>query len=490
MPPSPPPPPAPPVNAPPEHAADSAEHAPDQDGIQSPAPRGVDRTIAISLTRVFCWTGIVIATVAIPVVLIFSPELPRRLVICFLAGVIGAAGLWLLARGRVAWAAHGQLWAYWTLMVCGTLVNGGVTAPALSNTILLTVYATLALGIRHALALCGATLALSLLLIYREHHGHEPVAVPSELRATLYLALSVMAARMLWITTSILNDAVARARAATARRAEVVDQLRASQAQLRNLNQELEERVLERTRQLSATNEELQAFSYAVAHDLRAPLRAINGFSAEVLEEGRAVLSAQALSDLARITSASRAMDVLIDGLLRLSRLTRQDLHVQRVDLSALAHEIVAALRAAEPQRQVAVEIAPALEAVGDAQLLRILLDNLIGNAWKYTGRAAGAHIRFASEMAEGVRAYVVEDDGAGFDMAYASKLFGAFQRLHAHGEFTGTGIGLATARRIVSRHGGKIWAAGAVGKGARFWFTLGNPPLPPVADAAKGQIG
>ncbi len=119
--------------------------------------------------------------------------------------------------------------------------------------------------------------------------------------------------------------------------------------------------------------------------------------------------------------------------------------------------------------------------------LLRILLDNLIGNAWKYTGRCASAHIRFASEMADGVRAFVVQDDGAGFDMAYASKLFGAFQRLHAHGEFSGTGIGLATARRIVSRHGGRIWAAGAVGQGARFWFTLGDHALPAAPDAAQG---
>ncbi len=179
----------------------------------------------------FCWTGIAIAAAGAPVSLIFSPELPRRTVLTLIAGVIGAAGLWLMARGRVAWAAHGQLWAYWTLMVFATMLNGGVAAPALSATILLTVYAALALGIRHALALCGATLLLSLLLIYREHHGQAQVFVPSEVRATLYLVLSAMAARMLWITTTILNDALARARAETARRAEVVDQLRASQAQ-------------------------------------------------------------------------------------------------------------------------------------------------------------------------------------------------------------------------------------------------------------------
>jgi signal transduction histidine kinase len=454
------------------------------DGAQPPAAHGVDSRIALSLTGVLAWTGIVIPIVAIPVVLIYSPHPLRRLIICLSAGAIGSAGLWLLARGRVAWAAHGQLWAYWALMAFATLINGGVAAPALSTTVLLTVYATLALGIRQALALCGATLALSLLLIYLEHHGQPPVAVPSELRATLYIVLSVMAMRMLWITTTILNDAVARARAETARRAEVVVQLRASQAQLRVLNLELEERVVERTRQLSATNEELQAFSYAVAHDLRAPLRAINGFSNEVLEESRSVLSAQSLGDLERIMGASRAMDVLIDGLLRLSRLTRQDLHLQPVDLSALAVEIIASLRLSEPQRAVAVEIAPALAAVGDAQLLRVLLDNLIGNAWKYTGRCADARIRFASEVVNGTRAFVLQDNGAGFDMAYSSKLFGAFQRLHGRGEFTGTGIGLATARRVVSRHGGRIWAEGAIGKGARFWFTLSDLSLPPVVDS------
>jgi signal transduction histidine kinase len=466
---------------PPQDAVEAAVPVVGEDDAPLPTVGGVDRSIAISLTWAFAWTGIVIAIVAIPVVLSFSPEVPRRLLICGCAGAIGAAGLWLLARGRVAWAAYGQLWAYWTLMACATLLNGGVAAPALSTSILLTVYATLAIGIRHALALCAATLALSLLLIYREHHGQAPVPVPSELRATLYVVLSVMAARMLWITTSILNDAVARARAETARRAEVVVQLRTSQAQLRLLNLELEQRVLERTRQLSSTNEELQAFSYAVAHDLRAPLRAINGFSTEVLEESRTVLSAQSLSDLERINGASRAMDVLIDGLLMLSRLTRQDLHFQHVDLSALAGEVLAGLRLTEPQREVAVEIAPELAAVGDALLLRILLDNLIGNAWKYTGRSANARIRFASEVVDGVRTFILQDNGAGFDMAYASKLFGAFQRLHTRGDFTGTGIGLATARRIVSRHGGRIWAEGAVGQGARFWFTLGDHPLPPA---------
>jgi signal transduction histidine kinase len=457
-------------------AADEDLH---NDSPERQTPQGVDDRIARYLTRVLAWTGILIFLVSVPLVLIYSPDQPFRLVLSSIAGASGAAAFWLMRMGHVRLAAYGLLWTNWGVICCGTLFNGGVGAPGLSATIVMTVFATLAIGIRHALLMCAVTAVLCVGLIYAEHHGRAVVPVSPELRAVFYIVLSVMTARMLWTTTSMLHNAVSRAHAESVRRAEVVAQLRSSQAELRKLNAELEQRVSERTAQLSATNEELQAFSHSVAHDLRAPLRAINGFSTEVLTDCQPLLPEQSRNDLLRIRAASQAMDVLIDGLLRLSRLTRQDLHHQRVDLSALAEEIIATLRQVDPARAVEIRITPGLTAFGDLQLLRVLLDNLLGNAWKYSEHTAAATISFVAEQHGDETAFAVHDNGAGFDMAYASKLFGAFQRLHSPGQFAGTGIGLATVRRIVTRHGGRIWAHAAVDRGASFWFTLAARAVP-----------
>ncbi len=225
--------------------------------------------------------------------------------------------------------------------------------------------------------------------------------------------------------------------------------------------------------QLEVANKELEAFSYSVAHDLRAPLRAMNGFAQILATDAADQLSAESLDHLQEIRTNADKMAGLIDAMLSLSRLTRQELKTEQVDLSALAETVVASHRAGEPARTVEVTIQPGLIAHADPALARTLLENLIGNAWKFTSHTPRARVELGVEAAEGEPVFFVRDNGAGFDTAYAGKLFQAFQRLHSQTDFAGTGIGLATVQRIVRRHGGRVWAMGAVGQGATFYFTL-----------------
>lgn len=225
--------------------------------------------------------------------------------------------------------------------------------------------------------------------------------------------------------------------------------------------------------ELCVVNKELEAFSYSVSHDLRAPLRSIDGFSKAVLEDYEQKLDDQGKDYLHRVRAASQRMAQLIDDLLNLSRVTRGDMRHDSVDLSAIAQSIAAELQRMQPDRQVEFIIAEGLMAKGDAQLLKLVLENLLNNAWKFTGRHAHAKIDFGAVPHNGKTAYFVRDDGAGFDMAYAEKLFTPFQRLHGMTEFAGTGIGLALVQRIIHRHGGQVWAEGKIEEGATFYFTL-----------------
>ena len=237
---------------------------------------------------------------------------------------------------------------------------------------------------------------------------------------------------------------------------------------------ELNDSLARQNNDLKAVNQELEAFSYSVSHDLRAPLRAIDGFSQILLKEHAGQLDEKGLDRLGRVRRGAQRMGELIDDLLKLSRVTRAELKVQRVDLGGLATEVVEALRKQEPERSVTLDIAPNLDAEADPKLLRIALDNLLGNAWKFTARRQAARIEVGRENAT---TFFVRDNGAGFDMAYADKLFGAFQRLHDATEFPGTGIGLATVQRVIHKHGGRIWAESAPEAGATFRFTLGTQP-------------
>lgn len=236
----------------------------------------------------------------------------------------------------------------------------------------------------------------------------------------------------------------------------------------------MEAEIKDRSIQLEAANKELEAFSYSVSHDLRAPLRSIDGFSQALLEDYTDKLDAEGKDHLQRVRAAAQRMGQLIDDLLNLSRVTRSEMHREPVDLSALVRTIVADLRKREPDRQVILVIAEGLVVKGDANLLRLVLENLLSNAWKFTGHRACARIEFGVIQRNGIPTYFVRDDGVGFDMAYVGKLFGAFQRLHDRSQFQGTGIGLVTVQRIIHRHGGHIWAEAAVEQGATFYFTVG----------------
>jgi len=246
-----------------------------------------------------------------------------------------------------------------------------------------------------------------------------------------------------------------------------------AQQELRRYRTQLEHLVEERTTALTAINRELEAFSYLVSNDLRAPLQAFDGLSEALLSDYGGKLDGRAKDYLERMRRASQRMGDVFDGLQSLFRVTSGDIHREKVDVSAIAADIVEEMQASSSDRHVKVTIEPNLSVLGDARLVRILVGNLIGNALKFTANKAGATIEVGGERVDGEARLFVRDNGVGFDMIHAHKLFGAFQRLHGQSEFPGMGIGLATVRRIVNRHGGRCWAEGAVGEGATFYFVL-----------------
>jgi len=273
-----------------------------------------------------------------------------------------------------------------------------------------------------------------------------------------------------WLSVSPVRDADGRIAGAAAISRDITERKRA-EAELLRVSAELERRV----RELAAANRELEAFSYSASHDLRTPLRAMDGFSRALLEDYGAELDDDGRRMLGRVRAGSQRMGRLIDEMLELSRITRQELRHTPVDLSASVREILGELEAADPEREVEWVVEDGLVVEGDPEMLRGALTNLLDNAWKFTEGSGSPRIEFDVERVDGGRSFVVRDNGAGFDMAYAEKLFRPFERLHREDEYTGTGIGLATVQRIVRRHAGEIWAEGEVGRGAAFHFSLGN---------------
>ena len=279
---------------------------------------------------------------------------------------------------------------------------------------------------------------------------------------------------VLWNSAPIFSADNKRQIATIAQGQDITKRMQA-QAEVQRLNVQLEQRVRDRTAELETVNQELEAFSYSVSHDLRAPLRAMDGFSMALLENCRGKLDPAAQRHLERIRANSQRMAELIDDLLKLAHLSRDAMSRERVDLTAMAKEIGAELQGANTGRVVELVVAPSLTADADKRMMHVVLSNLLGNAWKFTGKTAPARIEVGTRVQDGEREFFVGDNGAGFDMAYAGKLFGAFQRLHSTSEFEGDGIGLALVQRIVRRHGGRVWAEGAVGRGATAYFTLGT---------------
>jgi signal transduction histidine kinase len=272
----------------------------------------------------------------------------------------------------------------------------------------------------------------------------------------------------------VLNAESARDKAMTALKESEAQQKRLAE-KLAEMNRDLERRVQERTSQLQQTNRELEAFSYSVSHDLRSPLHHINGFATLLAEDCDATLDDKDREYLGRIQAGTKQMAGLIEDLLRLAKLSQTELRVGKVQLSVIAGNVVSALRFHDPQRHVEVKIEQNIEVQGDPGLLRAAIENLLSNAWKYTAKVENPVIEFGAISGPSCTTYFVRDNGAGFDMKYADRLFAPFQRMHRDEEFAGHGIGLATVQKIIHRHGGRVWAEATAGHGATFYFTLAS---------------
>lgn len=372
-------------------------------------------------------------------------------------------------------AIFGYVVAFLTIMVIAGI---GLALKSIYPNISLRAPYIFAVGIVAYLYGIGPGMAAFLLSVAAFATLYTPLAVPEwsiPYIEGVWLEYLVFSLAVLFavIAMSSLHTSKERLVERTAQLEDEVRERKRARDEILRLNAELEQRVIERTAELQAANKELEAFSYSVSHDLRAPLRAIDGFSNTLLEDYKDSLDERGQDYLQRVRNAAQRMGQLIDDILGLSRATRAEMRPQQIDMSDMAGSILDELHKSDPDRKVEVSVEPGLIVTADAHLLNIALQNLIGNAWKFTAKKDVAHIEIGGFEHNAERVYYIRDNGAGFNPDYADKLFSPFQRLHTESEFPGTGIGLALAQRIIRRHGGRIWAEGAVDQGATFYFTI-----------------
>lgn len=370
----------------------------------------------------------------------------------------------------ISWTLVSIIWLYTSIIFF--FYENGLRAPVLTAVyIFLIVYVSLLHGRKAAISFSILIIFTSLLVGFLEFSGiflTEP-KVP-DIRFTLIgLVIFIPAISFLLLRTlANLRQTISLYKIELANRINV-------EKEINQLNRELEQRVEERTAQLEEANQDLESFSYSVSHDLRAPLRSIVGFSNAIFEDHIDSLDKESLEYLQRIEISAKKMDSMISGLLDLSKIARTDIQTDSVNLSEIALEIIQDLPAREREQLVEIKITPNIQADGDERLLRVLMQNLLNNAWKFSRDNEKVVIDFSQEVQDGHTVYFVRDNGVGFNSNSAHRLFDQFQRLHGEEEFSGYGIGLATCRKIVQRHGGEIWAESQIGKGATFYFTLGE---------------
>lgn len=401
-----------------------------------------------------------------------APEQPER---ALGSSCLLAVSLWAghcLYQGRVAQAVRALVYGTWLVVGVATVVGGGVRTPMAYGYPVIVVLAGWLLGRRTATLLAFATIAWGLGLVLAERHDLLPQGAPAP-------------PLMMWIVQSLVTVVAA------VLALEVVRSHESRRLEAERLGAELEQRMQERTAELTEANRELESFAHTLSHDLRSPLRGIDGFSQLLNEEYAGRMDAQGREYLTRVRGAAQRMGSLIDDILELSRVSRQAIRSERLDLSWMAGEILEGYAKREPSRRVRTVVHPGCLAMGDASLVGAMLQDLIDNAWKYTRRAGQACIEFGAEGRPDGPAFFVRDNGVGFDERYAAHMFRPFQRLHPGGEFEGTGIGLASAARVAERHGGRIWARGGVGEGATFYFTLpgAEASAPPPKAAAEKAV-